>query len=1075
MDAIRAARISFAFILTLTAAGAAFAQTAQWDASGRLIKEASGRRVTYSTPAAQTPSATSTTPSPDRITAGGGGARKLSTLSLNATLLSATPSYTDQWRSLSWGTGIGLTGFWPVDVDGDGKPEFVTGGGKDFSQNEFWSIVGYDEAKHDYRIRWQSPASSFPDTMKTLIAARVVETAGTKRVWLGNYSGEILVKDLITHADVAALSTGAGTINDMAVADADNDGTLDVVALTSTKLFIYNAATAVLERTLNYGGDRLAIGNVDNDPKLEIVLNSGKVLEVTSSSTVVERDGAPFGVDVALADIDGDGRQELVASEGWYHIKAWDLDVPSIKWDHAVSADISALRLFDVTGDGVPEVLFGDGQWGGVHALMPGTGDELWYVQNPEAGVTDIAVFDADHDGQLELMWGAGWSSTGPDFLYVCDLATRTLKWQSLDYVGPFQGIDAGDVDGDGTTEIVAAPVNGASNYGSVLTVYDAITHEPEWLKPTGVPYVGPVGDLKVRNVDADPQSEIILAADHLYIFDGLTHALQVDRSYDSGVNLQSLAVGDVDGDGKPEIVAGSKDTSTGGPGVYLYVINPANGDVIWRTTALTPSFWGVWDPLVADVGAPGVDILAIVDGFVYRWRWSDKQLLTSTDGNYRSLAVADALGTGQRQIVAGRTNGDIEILDPDTLASLGTRNVCSGLVWAVEEHAPKQLAFTCGSTFGVYDVVAQSIVTQTETNVSTVGQWGSIVSTAIGGKQAYLLGGYQAIELLDVSGNSVPSIDAGNYSVHWRGQVDVALNASDPDGDALSYEVVGFPAKGSATWIDRGNGVLRYSVNDVSKGTDVLRVRVSDGVQYSPAKSVALTLTNTTPSASTTALSFHWRGTQAGKLAGSDADGDPLKYSIGTSTTKGTLTVTDAATGSVQFVPSGAFVGSDSLTYQVSDGADVSALQTVPVTLTNTVPVAQASTFAITAGTTLSARVTAQDADSDPLTYEVVQQATKGTFTMESGTGLFQYVPANGGSGTDVVTVAVSDGVSRSQNVNIELRYPDGGSGGGGGGGRLDWVTLALLGAALALQQAARRRRTRFAHEPSFAALYRA
>jgi hypothetical protein len=1038
------------------AAGTALAQrTPEQDASGRQIMDASGHRVTYSTSAVQRPSATSTSRSTDRIIAGGG--RKLSIQSLNTALLSATPSYTDLWRLPVWGTGLGLTGFWPVDVDGDGKLEFVTGGGRDFSQNYFWSIVGYDEARHDYQVRWQSPAGSYL-LAEGITASRVVETAGTKHVWLGYYSGAIVVKDLITHADVAVPSPATGTINDMALADADNDGTLDVVVLTSTNLYIYNAATAALERTLSYGGDRLAIGNVDNDANLEIVLNSGKVLEVTSSSVTVERDGASFGLDVALADIDGDGRQELIASEGWYHIKAWDLEVPSMKWDHPVLADISALRLFDVTGDGVPEVLYGDGQWGGVHALSASTGDELWVVQNPEHGVTDIAVFDADHDGQLELIFGAGWSSTGPDHIYVHDLATRALEWKSLDYNGPFQAVDAGDVDGDGSTEIVAAPFNGASDYGGVVTVYDAITHQLKWLNPTSLPLSGNIGDLRVRNVDSDPQSEIILAAGHLYILDGLTHAVQLDRSYDGGANLQSVAVGDVDGDGKPEIVAGSENGSS----ATLYVINPANGDVIWQSPTLSPASLGIWSLRVADVGAPGTDILAIVDGFVYRWRWSDKQLLTTNTGNYRSLAIADALGTGQRQIVAARNTGEIVILDPDTLATLDTRSVCAGQVWAVEEHGPKQLAFTCGSSFGIYDVGTQSVVTQTDTKVDSLGQWGSIVSTSIGGKQAYLLGGFQAVEMLDVGGNNLPSISAGNYSVHWRGQVDVTLSGSDPDGDAVSFEVVGFPSKGTVTWLDRASGVLRYSVNDGSKGTDGLSVRAFDGVQYSSAKPIALTLTNTAPTAGTTALSFHWRGAQSAKLAGSDADGDPLKFSIGTSTGKGALTVTDAGTGAVQFVPSGAFVGSDSLTYQVSDGADASAPQSVQVTLTNTAPVAQASTYAITAGTTLSARVTAQDADSDPLTYEVVQQATKGTFTMESGTGLFQYVPANGGSGTDVVTVAVSDGVTRSQSATLEFRYPGGGDGGGkGGGGRLDWLTLVLLGAALAFQQAALRRRS--------------
>jgi hypothetical protein len=423
----------------------------------------------------------------------------------------------------------------------------------------------------------------------------------------------------------------------------------------------------------------------------------------------------------------------------------------------------------------------------------------------------------------------------------------------------------------------------------------------------------------------------------------------------------------------------------------------------------------------------------------------------------------------GQRQIVAGLSTGDIEILDPDTLASLGTRHVCTDQVWAIEEHAPGQLAFACGSSFVIYDVVAQSVVTQTETNVSWLGQWEAITSTAIGGKQAYLLGGFQAIELLDVSGNSVPSVDADSYSVHWRGTTDFTVKGSDVDGDPLSFELVGFPAKGSVTWLDRARGVLRYSANGASKGSDALSVRVFDGFQYSPAKSVALTLTNTAPTTSTTSLSFHWRGAQSARLAAYDADGDPVAFSIETPTTKVALNISDAAMGTVQFVPGAAFLGTDSLTYRVSDGADTSAPQNVQVTLTNTTPTAQNGSWAITAGMTVSARVSAEDADSDPVTYEVVQQPTKGTFTIEKGTGLFQYVPASSGTGTDTVTVAISDGVSRSQSATLEFRYPaatDNGSG-SGGGGALDWLTLILLVSLLGVQRLKWQRRAALVTEP--------
>jgi hypothetical protein len=126
--------------------------------------------------------------------------------------------------------------------------------------------------------------------------------------------------------------------------------------------------------------------------------------------------------------------------------------------------------------------------------------------------------------------------------------------------------------------------------------------------------------------------------------------------------------------------------------------------------------------------------------------------------------------------------------------------------------------------------------------------------------------------------------------------------------------------------------------------------------------------------------------------------------------------------------------------------------VQAVTVTLTNTVPTAADAQYDITPNTTIYSRVNGQDADGDPLTYELQQQPTQGKFTLDASTGLFQYAPTSGGTGSDTVTVTVGDGVSRSQAVSLVFKYPDagsgssGGGGGGGGGGSLDWLTLLTL-----------------------------
>ena len=58
-----------------------------------------------------------------------------------------------------------------------------------------------------------------------------------------------------------------------------------------------------------------------------------------------------------------------------------------------------------------------------------------------------------------------------------------------------------------------------------------------------------------------------------------------------------------------------------------------------------------------------------------------------------------------------------------------------------------------------------------------------------------------------------------------------------------------------------------------------------------------------------------------AGTVVATDADGDPLTYSITTQPQNGTVTLDDASTGAYTFTPNDGYTGSDSFTFQASDG----------------------------------------------------------------------------------------------------------------------------------------------------------
>lgn len=1039
---------AFLFVFLFAACPPAIAQSRPppVDAGDRPVRDASGSPLEYTTSAGALPAiGARSNPSENKPVNGSLKGNTPRNAARNAA--ASSPDYAEVWRTAALGAGIGSTGIWSADMDNDGDDDLVVS-----SNNVYWTIVSFDDASGEYEIAWQS----VPYTLNWISALRVVEEQNTKRVWIGLGDGQVDVIDALTRERVATLTSGGEQIQDFALGDADNDGSTDVVVLTSSEVRLYDPLTLALVRSYPHGGMRAAVGNVDADSKSELVLNSGLVLELTGAEVTFDWTTDEFGARIELGDIDGDGMDELVGAASWYVLSAWDLDAKSLKWSLPADLDIDAMRLFDVTGDGVPEVLYGDGQWGEIYAVDATTQSVLWSVPNPEHGVTDVAVLDADDDGELELLWGAGYSSSGPDYLYVHDLGSGDLEWRSENTSGPYEATDFGDVDGDGEPEIVVASFDSESGYADGLVkVFDAATRVLEWQSEPnsfgGDAWTG-IHDLVLVNADADPQLEIVVGTDRLYdgalyTFDGLNHALQNDAIYDDGSPMNVLDSADLTGDGVPEIVAGNTVAHTGSPGVYVYVLDALSDAVLWKSAILAYGFYEVSDIRALDVGGAGPDLVA-AGGKLHAIRWSDKRHLSTTDNGYRSIAASDIEGSIELEILAGRDNGSIDVLDGETLDVGATYSVCPTPVVALEPLPSRRALVACGSELVVYDLAAGMRVAATESTVVGLGRKGSLVSGILGGRAVVLAGGSEAVVFADVSDNSIPVVDPLSTTVHWRGSAELQLSATDEDGDPTTFDMVSLPLLGTATWQDPADGTLRYVAAGSGTGIDNIAVRASDGYQYSAIESVTITLTNTAPAAGTTSVELHWRGTQTAAAIASDADGDPLSFALEVAPAHGTATI-DASTGVLTYEPAGAYTGNDSLTYSVTDGADKTD-QVVQILLANAAPAAADRDYNISPGTEVTSRFTATDADGDPLTYAVVNEPTQGKLTYEAETGLFEYIPVAGGSGTDSATFEVGDGVATAQ-ATVRFRYPaaqpqSGGGGSGGGGGATGGLLLLVL-----------------------------
>ena len=1075
----------------------------------------------------------------------------------------ATPNYVETWRFLNL-TGItGYNGIYPVDIDGDGRQEFVASLGNTGP----WGIGGYDPASHEYNLLWRYDQV----TNAVQRVFRLFEIDNTRYVWSGFDNGHIEVFDLQTRTRIADLNTGTSAVTDVVLADGNNDGALDAVVLTESGVILYDPVTFAVRvpKISQPAASRVVVGNVAGDSRKEIVISNGHVIRVDGTTmTPIYTASSIFGGELNLGNLDNDAYLELTAHDydgGAAVIRIWDLDgTPAIKRTLSTFG-LNHHHLQDLFGDATPEVVLSSDL--GLKVLDAVTGAELWNYPNFCCGVTDFAIFDADGDGAKELLVGAGWLGPAGNF-YALDFATRTLEFTSSAMTAAFPAIDVGDVDNDGKPEIVAASSSSnGGGYSGIVSVYDAASHALEWRSDASFvwddvyTFTFYIMAARVANIDSDPQSEIILSGvtgidDRVFVIDGLTHEVEDQWGFDMGSVFTGLDVADVDGDGLAEIVVSNIDGGTNFPGHRVSVINPRNGTRWFTSIAGSSTSSRVY---ATDIGAPGQDLLA-VNGAVTRIRWSDKQKLTSNLSSYRSVAAIDVTGSTQKEVAAGRTDGLIDLLDGETLAIVDTFAVCSGMtIDALLDHGGKTAAAICNNELLIYDFSARQVVSRTALNMTNSGVFGALRKFKLGSRDHLLVGGSGLVDLVDGTPNHPPVIPAGAFQVHWRGSADYTLGATDADHDPLVYSISGLPTLGLASLPGATPGVLRYAANGIAKGSDTVGVTVDDGtvsvsaniavtltntaptattstlnlhwrgaqsarlaagdadgdplvirsvtapshgalsvfdaaagdIRFTPtdayvgsdsfsydsfdgadasaARVVQVALTNTLPATGTQSLSLHWRGMQSAHLAGSDTDGDPWVVRLGTAPAHGTLALVNAANGDVSFTPSGAFVGTDTFTYDTFDGAQASAPQTVQLTLTNAAPAAPAgSARDVTVGVTSSATLAATDPDGDPVSYLVVTPPSRGTLTLNATTGQFDYVPATG-TGDVTAAVAASDGVSQSAAATLTFRYPaattpppgsSSSSGGGkkGGGGAVDWLTL-LAGLCLTIARYAGRR----------------
>ncbi|SCB88311.1 MULTISPECIES: tandem-95 repeat protein, partial [Priestia] len=146
------------------------------------------------------------------------------------------------------------------------------------------------------------------------------------------------------------------------------------------------------------------------------------------------------------------------------------------------------------------------------------------------------------------------------------------------------------------------------------------------------------------------------------------------------------------------------------------------------------------------------------------------------------------------------------------------------------------------------------------------------------------------------------------------------------------------------------------------------------------------------------------------GQIVGTDVDGNPLIYQLGTAPVNGIVTVNP--NGQFVYTPNANFNGTDSFTVVVSDGQGGTAVSTVTLIITpvNDAPVTQNYFVQTLEDTPLTGQIFATDADGNPLTFSLQTAPANGVVTLNAD-GTYTYTPTINFNGTDQFAALVSDG----------------------------------------------------------------
>jgi uncharacterized protein (TIGR03437 family) len=584
----------------------------------------------------------------------------------------------------------------------------------------------------------------------------VTADSGSLTVLLGNGDGTFHSGSTIT----AGLSNPGSAV----AQDFNGDGKLDLATAnengTVSVLLGKGDGTFGAPRNFPAGADcvYLAAGDFNKDGKLDLAVTN---LDGGLISVLMGHGDGTFGAPaqynsgygptgLILTDFNHDGNLDIVVGSGTPDIIAPDFgsgDVAVLLGNgdgtfqsaplYPTGSGTHSIAAGDLNGDGKPDLVAAN-QYASTLSILLNAGSgtfqpaSAYTLTSSSGGVAPSSVVLADFNGDGKL--DAATADTGG--AVSVSFGNGNGGFQQPAYYAAGTNpvfLAAGDLNGDGHPDLVTANSgNGSGDNGNVSVLLNkgtgalgAAANMSAGVQPVFLALKDLNGDGKLDLVVVNEGSFGVPGADPggISVFLGKGDGtFQSPVSYAAGINPTAVAVGDLNGDGHPDLVVATNQMQFSG-GV---AVMRGNGDGTFQNPVYTSSQNAVSDIAIADLNGDGkLDVvLSSCCGLTYM-----SYLLGNGDGTLQaetlfnggpspeSFALADLNNDNKLDVAIADDVGDVTVL-LNTTATLTIKSATAG---QVEPFAPESIVAAYGANLATGTAVATTLPLGTSLAGTTV------------------------------------------------------------------------------------------------------------------------------------------------------------------------------------------------------------------------------------------------------------------------------------------------------------------------------------------------------------------